>query len=378
MKRESPTAMNRWRLVLGQYAQPCLPCELTAEQMRMEQALDFLYSREYRGRGVRQRGPGGRCGSLDPSQISVPHWLAEVRELFPRETVEVIEKHALERYEMSELVTDPDTLARLEPSMDLLKVLLTFRGQMHGQVLDEARRIIRKVVRELTDKLKNELRNALSGRLNRFRRGHLKVAQNLDWRGTIRLNLKNYDHNRRKLFVDDVRFFSRVERRLPWTIVLCVDQSGSMADSVIYSAVMAAILAGLPSVTVKMVVFDTSIVDLSDRVDDPVEVLMSVQLGGGTDIGLAMSYCEKLVEDPRRTIVILVSDFCEGAGPARLLGTCRRLREAGVTLLGLAALDEKALPCFDRQMADRLAATGMEIAALTPNHLAQWLSRVIR
>jgi Mg-chelatase subunit ChlD len=364
--------------VLGRYAQESLAAGLSRQEERMERALDYLYSREYRGRGTRDEAKSEkREGTLDPSVISVPHWLAEVRELFPRETAERIEKHALERYGMTELVTDPETLARLEPSMELLKVVLSFKGQMQGKVVDEARRVIRKVVEEIKRKLETEIRNTLSGRLNRFRHSRIKVAQNLDWRSTIRRNLKNYDLEKQRMIVDDVRFFSRVTRRMPWTVILAIDQSGSMTDSVIHSAVMAGILAALPLVKVKLVAFDTAVVDLSGHVDDPVEVLMSVQLGGGTDIGRAMRYCERLVDDPLRTVLVLVSDFCEGASPAQLLTTCKRLAEARVKLLGLAALDMNANPSYDRQMADRLAAIGMDIAALTPNQLAQWLSKVI-
>jgi Mg-chelatase subunit ChlD len=379
----SKAAVARWRLVLGKYAQDKLSGGgLSAEQMRMEQALDYLYSREYRGRGVRGQDGGddekGKGGSLDPSQISIPHWLSEVRNLFPKETVERIEKHALERYGMTELVTDEETLKKLEPSMGLLKILLSFRGQLKGKVLEEARRVIRKVVEELRRKLETDIRNKLTGRVNRFRHSNMKSAQNLDWRGTIRRNLKNYDVKRKQLIVDDVRFFSRVERHLPWTVILCVDQSGSMTDSVIYSAVMAGILTALPMIRIKLVVFDTSIVDLSDHADDPVEVLMSVQLGGGTDIGSAVRYCEKLIETPHRTVLVLVSDFEEGANPQNLLATIRRLAEAKVRLIGLAALDMEANPSYDRRMAEKLAGLGMDIAALTPNQLADWLAKVIR
>jgi Mg-chelatase subunit ChlD len=256
-------------------------------------------------------------------------------------------------------------------------MLLSFRGQLKGRVLDEARRVIRHVVEEIKRRIERDVKNAFAGKIDRFRRSRLKVAQNLDWRGTIRRNLKNWDPERRKLIVEDVRFFSRRERRLPWTIVLCIDQSGSMSDSVIHSAVMAGILAGLPSLKLRLVVFDTSVVDLSGFVDDPVEVLMSVQLGGGTDIGKAMAYCESLIDDPTRSVVVLVSDFCEGAAPNNLLATCRRLAEARVRLLGLAALDQQANPSYDHAMAERLAALGMEIAALTPKQLAQWLAKTI-
>jgi len=379
MNNNPELTLTRWRLVLGKYAKDQLPVGMSVEGQRVENALDFLYSREYKGRGVReeQDRTAPRSATLDPSQLTIPHWLSEVRELFPKDTVALIEKHALDRYQLTELVTDPEILRRLEPNFELVKLLLTFRGHLTGDVLNEARRIIRSVVEEIKQKLTTEVRRAFSGNRNRFRHSNLKMAQNLDWRGTIRKNLKNYDPKRKKLAIEQVLFFSKIQRRLPWRIVLCVDQSGSMASSVIYSAVMAAILSGLPLIDVKLVVFDTSVVDLSGRIDDPVELLLSVQLGGGTNIGQAMKYCEQLIEDPHRSIVVLISDFCEGAGPAALIASCKRFCEGGVKLLGLAALDENANPSYDVQMAESLAAAGMDIAALTPRHFAEWLAKTI-
>ena len=371
--------LARWRLMLGKYAREQIGIEMSAEQQRIEGALDFLYSCEYQGRGVRdqQEHTDPRAGSLDPTQMSIPHWLSEVRELFPKDTVAVIEKHALDRYGLKELVTDPEILSRLEPNFDLLKMLLTFRGHLKGEVLNEARRIIRTVVEKIKQRLAAEIRRAFSGTTNRFRHSNVKIARNLDCLGTIRKNLKNYDTRRKQLAVDQVLFFSKIKRRLPWRIILCVDQSGSMTSSVIYTAVMAGILSGLPLIDVKLVVFDTSVVDLSGHVEDPVEILMSVQLGGGTNIGQALRYCEQLVEDPHRTIMALISDFCEGAGPAQMLASCARFTEAGVRLLGLAALDETANPSYNVRMAEMLAGTGMDIAALTPKHFAEWLAKVI-
>ncbi|HYH67067.1 MAG TPA: VWA domain-containing protein [Urbifossiella sp.] len=365
--------LARWRLVLGKFAQPRMPDVLTAEQQRMADALDQLYGREYRGRGVRQ-GPKLGPGSLDPSQLNVPTWLNELRELFPQQTCERITKHALDRYGMTEIVQDPETLAKLEPSAELLAAVLSLKGQMRGPVLVEARRLIARVVEEVRRKLEREILGALTGRLNRFRKCRHKVARNFDARCTVRRNLKNWDPGRKKLVVEDPQFFNRVRRHLPWEIILCVDQSGSMADSVIHSAVMAGILAGLPAVRVRLVVFDTAIVDLSEHASDPVEVLMSVQLGGGTNIGAALRYCEQLVSQPRRTILVLVTDFCEGADPRELVAAVRRLRGAGVRLLGLAALDGNANPFYDVRTAGQLAAEGMEIAALTPERLAHWLA----
>jgi Mg-chelatase subunit ChlD len=233
------------------------------------------------------------------------------------------------------------------------------------------------VVEEIRRKLESEVRQTLAGRLNRFRHSPLAVAQNFDAAGTVRRNLKHYDAASKRLVLEELRFFERNSRRLPWDIILCIDQSGSMADSVIHSAVMAGILAGLPAFRVKIVVFDTQIVDLSEHADDPVEVLMRVQLGGGTDIARAVRYCAQLVENPHRTVLVLLTDFCEGGSPGDLVRAVRALAEARITLLGLAALDGQAHPVYDRQMAERLAECGMEIAALTPQQLAQWLVKVV-
>lgn len=369
-------SLARWRMVLGKFAQPKMPQCLSGDQQRMADALEQLYSREYRGRGVRQDAKLGP-GSLDPSQLNVPKWLSEVRELFPKQTCEIITKHALDRYGLTELVTDAQTLKSLEPSTELLSAVLMLKGNMKGPVLDEARRLIARVVEDLLKKLRNEIQNALVGRLNRFRRSQHKVARNFDARSTIRRNLKHWDKDRKKLLVENPVFFSRVKRHLPWEVILCIDQSGSMTNSVIHSAVMAGILSALPMVRVRLVVFDTSIVDLTDRASDPVEVLMSVQLGGGTNIGQAVRYCEQLVSTPARTVLVLVTDFCEGADPKVLIAAVRRLREARVKLIGLAALDADANAWYDAQLAGRLAAEGMEIAALTPVELATWLAGVM-
>lgn len=371
-------SLERWRLVLGKYAERLEQGRLAGRQGRMDATLEYLYGREYEGRGLRGDGKDGPGpGSLGASAPNLVTWLGEVRELFPRETSEVIEKHALERYGLTELVTDPKTLERLQPSQDLLRTLMALRGHLRGEVLHMARRIIRQVVDEIRRKLEPQVRNALSGRLNRQRHSPMAIAQNFDTLGTVKRNLKHYDAQRKQLVIEQLQFFERNTRRLPWDIILCVDQSGSMADSVIHSAVMAGILAALPAFRVKIVVFDTSIVDLSDYADDPAEVLMRVQLGGGTDIAQAVRYCSQLIENPHRTVLVLISDFCEGGPPGELLRCVRKLAEARVRLLGLAALDGEAHPFYDRQMAERLAASGMEIAALTPQKLAEWLVKVV-
>jgi len=369
-------SLRRWRLMLGRYAaQPLAGGSFDAGDWKLDQALEYLYGREYEGRGL-TRSPGG-AGSLDPSQLRAVDWLTRSRKLFPKEVFERMQTQAVERYQLHDLLNDPAVLRTLDPSPALARALLGMRGRLSAQMRDAVREIIQKTVDDITRRLKNDFVNALVGRRNRQRRSAIKHAQNFDARATIHANLKNFDADRGQLVIQRPIFNSRVKRSLPWDVVLCVDQSGSMVDSVIYSAVIAGIMAALPSVRVKLVVFDTSVVDLTHLAHDPVEVLLTVQLGGGTDIGRAVRYCESLVSNPQRTVFALISDFEEGGAPAPLLAAVQRMAQARVTLLGLAALDESANPIYDRQMAQRLANKGMHIAALTPTHFAQWLAEVM-
>jgi hypothetical protein len=372
----SEETLRRWRLILGRYAaQPLSQTQFSAGDWKLDQALEYLYGREYEGRGL-ARSSGGP-GSLDPSQLRAVDWLNRSRSLFPQEVFERMQTQAIDRYQLTDLLSDPAVLRSLDATPALAKALLGMRGRLSGQMRDAVREVIQKTVDEITRKLRNDFVNALVGRRNRMRRSHIKSAQNFDARATIAANLKHYDVERKQLVIEHPRFNARVKRNLPWDVVLCVDQSGSMMDSVIYSAVIAGIMSSLPAVRVKLVVFDTSVVDLTHLAHDPVEVLLTVQLGGGTDIGRAVAYCESLVGNPQRTVFALISDFMEGAAPGPLLAAVQRMAQARVKLLGLAALDESANPVYDRQMAQRLADKGMHVAALTPTHFAHWLAEVM-
>lgn len=376
MDSNSSNNLRRWRLILGRYAsQPLSHATLSSGECKTDQALEYLYGREYDGRGVARAKGGG--GSLDPSQLKAIDWLNRSRKLFPREVFERMQSQAVERYQLTELLNDPDTLRSMDASPALAKALLGMRGRLSAGMRDAVREVIQKTVDEITRKLRNDFVNALVGRRNRQRRSLIPNAQNFDARATIAANLKNYSAERGQLVIEKPLFNARVKRQLPWDVVLCVDQSGSMSDSVIYSAVVAGIMSSLPSVRVKLVVFDTSVVDLTHLAHDPVEVLLTVQLGGGTDIGRAVQYCESLISNPQRTVFTLISDFEEGASPAPLLAAIQRMAEARVKLLGLAALDEGANPIYDERMAQRLADRGMHVAALTPTHFAQWLAEVM-
>ena len=366
---------TRWRLVLGAGADSCLG-RLGGSAAACDEALAYLYDREYASdRNVRSaEGPGG----LGESQLTVPEWINRVHELFPRRTIERIEKDALERYHLQEMVTNPDLLARASPSQTLLKAVLHTKHLMNAEVLALARQLVRRVVEQLMEKLAREVSQPFSGALDRRRRSFLKVAKNFDARTTLRRNLKNWQPGERRLVIDSPYFFSRVRRQTDrWQLILLVDESGSMADSVIHAAVTAACFWQLRALRTHLVLFDTSVVDVTADCTDPVETLMKVQLGGGTDIGQALAYAHSLIENPRRTIVVLISDFFEGPPIDRLYGVARRIISDGATLLGLAALDSDAHPRYDQSVARQLVKFGAHVGAMTPGELAEWVARKI-
>ncbi|WP_174871484.1 VWA domain-containing protein [Pectobacterium polaris] len=368
---------KRWRLILGHYADEALGnATFDAQDLKVERTLDYLYRREYQRRGLKQEG--GRHGSLDQSQLTAVNWLNQARKLFPSSTFERMQSQAIERYEISHLFNDPQALQAMEPTPALAKALLSLRGRMNEQTREAVRDIIRKVVDEILRTLRPTFTNALTGRRNRFRRSPVASSQNFDWRATIAANLKHFDRDKNRLVIETPHFNSRMQRHMPWDVILCVDQSASMSSSVMYAAVCASILAALPAVRVSLIVFDTQVVDLSHLAHDPVEVLMTVQLGGGTNIAKAMQYCEQRVQNPKRTIVTLISDFEEGGALNHLLSCVQRMHSQQITLLGLAALDDAAQPVYDTAIGQKLADRGMHVAALTPEHFAQWLAEVMR
>ncbi|EMJ92657.1 uncharacterized protein YehP [Leptospira alstonii serovar Pingchang str. 80-412] len=340
----------------------------------MDRAIEYLYGREYgEDRNVRN-------ANLGESNLTVPLWINEVHELFPKKAIERIEKDALERYQVMEMVTSPELLKRASPNTTLLRAVLHTKHLMNRQVLDLARELVRKVVEELMKKLETTILTSFQGVKNRNRRSSLKIYKNFDVKNTIRANLKHYDLTSKRLILQKPLFHSRIRRCVAdlWQLIILVDQSGSMLNSVIHSAITASIFWGIKTIRTRLILFDTNVVDVTDFCSDPVETLMKVQLGGGTDIGSALLYAEGKIENPRRTVVILISDFYEGGSPSKLVSTTHRLTESGVQVLGLAALDETANPNYDKGMAEKLVKVGAEIGAMTPGELAHWVSEKIK
>ncbi len=367
--------IDRWRLVLGQASEAVLG-RGEGEVSAMDAALSWLYDRDpsmaERDLHTREGGPG-------PSTLTVPEWIHAIHELFPQDTIERLQTDAVERYHIDEVVTDPAILEQAVPSESLLQAVLRTKHLMNEKVLAMARKIIQQVVRELMERLAVEVRTAFTGTLDRRRRSAHKIAANFDLRTTLRTNLKHYDPARRRLVLERAVFSSRARRHSEkWQIIILVDQSGSMLPSTIHASVTAACLHGLPQIRTHLCVFDTEVVDLTHHVTDPVETLMKVQLGGGTDIARAVSYGASLVASPRRAIMVLLTDLYEGGDARWLIQQVRDLCSQGTKVLVLAALDDNAAPDYDRQLGQTLADLGAFVGAMTPAHLAQFVADCLR
>ncbi|MBU1431824.1 VWA domain-containing protein [Myxococcota bacterium] len=389
----------RWRLVLGQFADEHLGldrlgqglegqgqggqegggeggalgvdlAQLLTEARQLDTPLSYIYDREHEARQHRRAGASGGAG------LSVPMWLNQVRKLFPREASQVIEKDALSRYGLTELVTDARVLREAIPNEALLKAIIQFKHLMNPEVLEAARAIVRAVVAEMADRLESECRPALHGPVEPEGQP-LRTFRNADWARTIRRNLKHYDLEDERLIIDRVFYRHRQKRRSDWRIIVAVDQSGSMTDSLIHSAVMAGIFSALPSVEVNLVLWDHRVLDVSHLADDPLEVLMSCQLGGGTQMYPAMAHCEGLITEPHRTIFVLLSDWYIWGEREKCLAMAKKLHEAGVKGIGLSALDADAQPVYDARFAQDLADMGWFVAALTPKKLAEHVGKII-
>jgi Mg-chelatase subunit ChlD len=366
-KRET---ISRWRLLIGKDAERC-GIGLCANGVSYggpdldstEKALGYLYD---------------QTGGQGDSTMSVPHWIESVNELFPKQAKEVLERELISRKGIKQLLDQPDLLEKIEPSIELTKTLLTHRDLLTPKTRMLARKVIDKVVAELKKKLEVRVEQAISGALRKDKHSPRKVYRNIDLKTTLRRNLKNWDADLGKLLVDRVFYFAAEKKKRPWHIIVCVDQSGSMLESAIFSAVMASIFAELPGIKTSLVLFDTKVVDLTDQVGQPVDVLLSIQLGGGTDIAGAMQYCATLVREPARTIVVLITDFYEGGPEATLVRTVETMAGADVRMIGLGALGYDAQPQYNRTTAKKLRKVGMDILVCTPEKLAECMGEIIR
>ena len=367
--------LERWRLVLGEAAEESCG-GLDGSGASADAALSWLYGR---GSGNRDRDVFDRKGGDGASAMTVPEWINEVHALFPAESIERLEKDAVERYQIHEVVTNAEVLARIEPNPTLLKAVLQTKHLMNPEVLELARKLVAKVVKQLMEDLAKEVREAFTGVRDRRRHTLIRYSRNFDAKRTLRENLRHIDPGTGKLVLRRPWFFGRTRNHSSrWQVIILVDQSGSMLDSTIHAAVTAACLWGMPSVSTHLIAFDTQVVDLTREVADPVELLMKVQLGGGTYIGQAVQYAAQLIQAPKRSIVVIISDFYEGGPQSLLTSQVASLVGQGTHVLGLCALDQNANAAYDRSMGQALAELGAHMGAMTPGELAGFIAEKVR
>jgi len=380
-------ALTRWRLILGRRAEQANPAfrldgkpdqsesgdaplqralpagmGLTA----LDRALSFVYDSDE------------RFGGTGDSAPYVPQWLEQMRALFNQSTLAMVQRDAFERTGLAELLLQPELAPRLQPDVRLAATILSFKEQIPDEVKQTARDLIRQVVDQLRRKLETQIVQTVIGALQRNRYAPIRSARNLDWRRTLKSNLKNYLPERKTIVPERLYFWANEKRYRDWQIIILVDQSGSMANSAIYASLMACIFASLQVLETHLVVFDTSVVDLTPYLSgDPVELLFSLQLGGGTDIAQAVAYGAGLVKRPEKCIFVLITDLFEGGDEAALLTRLRALRESKVHALCLLALED-GKPVYHKTLARQVAALDIPTVAATPNKLLELMEQILK
>ena len=360
---------RRWKLVLGGDDEG-----LGERDRRLSAALTALYNPDDAGSGKRRRG------GLGGSAPSVARWMGDIREFFPASVVQVIQKDAFERMGLKRMLLEPEFLQAVEADVNLVADLVTLRGAIPEKTKDTARQVIGKVVGELLVRLERRTAEAVRGAVDRGKRTTRPRFCDIDWPRTIRANLANYQAEYRTVVPERLIGFMRRQRRAVDLdeVILCVDQSGSMATSVVYASIFAAVMASLPVVKTKLVCFDTVVVDLTEELADPVEVLFGVQLGGGTDINQAVAYCEDRIERPGKAHLVLITDLFEGGNAEELAARVRRLKGAGVNVIVLLALTDTGHPIYDARLAGLIAGLDIPVFAATPDEFPDLMACALR
>ncbi len=366
--------LRRWRLILGGHEADGTGRQLTGADVSIDRALDALYRGG--GAGGSDGHSGDRRGGLGASAPNVARWLGDIRSFFPSSVVRVMQKDALERLDLRRMLLEPEMLEAVEPDVRLVADLISLGRVMPNKTKETARIVVRKVVDELERRLAEPLRQAVMGSLNRSIRNRRPRHNEIDWNRTIRANLKNYQPDYRTI-IPETRIGHGRKRSSLREIVLCVDQSGSMATSVVYAGIFGAVLASLPAVKTSVVVFDTAVVDLTAELDDPVDVLFGTQLGGGTDINRALAYCQGLIGRPQDTILVLISDLYEGGDRNEMLKRAAALASSGVQMVALLSLSDDGAPSYDHAVAAAFAELGAPAFACTPDLFPELMAAAI-
>lgn len=370
-------------MVLGGGPSDGIGVPLGMDDTAMDLALEALYDA-----GPNQGLGSGRQAGSGASRPNVSRWLGDIRKYFPKNVVHVMQQDAFKRLGMQRMLLEPEMLEAVEPDVNLVANLITLASVIPNHTKETARAVVRSVVNELMKKLEEPMKSAVTGALNRAVRNRRPRLSEIDWNRTIQKNLRHYQKDYKTIIPEELIGFGRKSRRTQRDIILAIDQSGSMASSVVYSSIFGAVMASLPAVSTRLVVFDTSVVDLTEKLDDPVDILFGTQLGGGTYINKAVAYCQSLIREPRNTIFVLISDLYEGGVAKELLSRTRDMIASGVQFITLLALSDEGAPMYDKELAGNMAALGAPAFACTPalfpglmaaaikrEDIGQWASR---
>lgn len=370
--------LRRWRLILGSEAQKRMEGmgdgpDLSQEDLMMDTALDAIYNRNMKF------GFGGGAGK-GASSPQISRWLGDVRTLFDKDIVKIIQSDAMERCGLKQLIFEPELLENIEPDMHMASMILTLKDQIPKQSKENAREFIRKIVEQINALLETDLKRAVTASINRKLHSPIPSASALDFQTTIRKGIKDYNTKLKKIIPQKYYFFERSATTAAnkYTVILDIDQSGSMGESVIYSSIMSCILASMSAIKTKVVAFDTNIVDLSEKCEDPIDLLFGFTLGGGTDIEKSIKYCSRYIENPKKTIFFLISDLEEGGNRAGLLRRLTQMKEDGVIVICLLAISDSGKPYYDANMAQRIANNGIPCFAAAPQMLPRLLEKAMK
>jgi len=355
--------IRKWRLILGGNQNDGTGFHLVDLDQKMDQAMEALYDSD-------------RKGSLGPSSPNVNRWLGDIRNFFPSSVVKVMQQDALKRLNLTSMLLEKEMLENVEPEVHLVATLMMLSHLIPNKTKDAARQVVKKVVDELMKKLYQPTQQAIIGSLNRSTRNRRPRHHEINWHATILKNLKHYQPEY-KTIIPEIRIGYGKRRRSLKDVVLCLDQSGSMGTSVIYSGIFGAVMASIPPIQTRMVVFDTSVVDLTDELSDPVELLFGVQLGGGTDINLALTYCQQIIRKPLDTVLVLITDLYEGGNADEMLKRAATLVATGVQLIVLLALNDDGAPSYDHHNAEFLASLNVPVFACTPDKFPELMAAAL-
>lgn len=376
--------LKRWRLILGSESEESLKSydsdsfSLDENERIMDEALAAIYDDTSSSSYVSQSG-GKKGASLDKSSPRLAKWLGDIRKYFQQDTVAIIQKDAIERKNLTQLIFEPELLKDVKPDISMIATLLALKDQIPEETKDTARELVKTVVEEIEAKLKNDIEKAVSGALNKREHSPIPNLKAIDWKYTINKNLKNYNAEMKKMIPEKFYYFNRAKESNNWTIILDIDQSGSMVESAIYASIAGSIFASIKALKTHVIAFDTSVVDLTEQCgNDPVDMIFGIQLGGGTNINKSVAYCQELITEPEKTIFILISDLYEGGNEMDLIRRAKDLKEAGVTVICLLAIADNGIPAYNEKMAKRFTSLNIPTFGASPNLLPQLIEGALK